>query len=224
VAEARLTLNVEKTVALTTTNENQIGPILITENLAGAFEYLELSLPAGFSWVEDTAVFDPLNGLGADSDGGHREFAAEVERDNKYGVSKLRVSLLGDPSQSRGSLRLTVNINADDEISSYGSVTVFVESQAEPSTNTLHIGSLAEQEVTVSAGSAAQLYGGFLNQKIPNITISENAPETLMAQGRQIKLQLPNWAKWATVPLVKVEGSTELKLGLDDGNRGLFKR
>ena len=129
----------------------------------------------------------------------------------------------GGSHRSRGSVRLTVNIEVDEETPAYGSVSASVDGRAEPSVTSLHIGSLAGKKVTVSAGAAAQLYGGFLNQKIPNITISENTPDTLLAQGRQIKLQLPDWAKWAEVPLVKVEGSTEMKLGLDEGNRAYLK-
>ncbi len=220
VASQKLDLSSEKTPFLTSGSQT-VGPILVTENMPGAFRYLELTLPAGYSWISETAVINPGLGLTRDYDGSNgneRDYKATYYNEKRYGQSVLRVELTGDASTVAGTLRIECGVDVDEGKAAAGSVDITVEGSAKPSIKTLKIGSFSEQETSVTASTAKALYGGLLGQEIADITISELVPGTLVG-GRKVTLALPSWAKWDVYPTVQVQGVTELSVHTDLGEK-----
>lgn len=152
-----------------------------------------------------------------DNDGdSERDYDVDVSED-KYGFSVLTLSLEGHSSDTKGTLRLTCDVDVDDSLVTLGDVNLAVSGEADPAPATLKVGTYTEQNVAVTAAEARQFYGGLRGQDLPIITIAENAPGTLDGDGRKIILELPSWAAWDTPPQVQTEGSGELTLVLDNG-------
>jgi len=217
VEEVKLSLSAEEKPSFVT--NQRVGPILISENMASAFDYIELSLPAGFAWVEDSATLDPGLGLDRDYDNDgseERDFKTSVSKD-KYGYSILKVERTKQESTAKGTLRIECDVEIDEDRVAHGDVFVQVEGDAEPTTKSLMIGDYEEQSVSVTAGTPSKLYGGLFDQDIADIIIEESAPGSLMGDDQTVTLELPDWAEWSEAPEVKLEGSSELKLSLDNG-------
>lgn len=210
IETAKLSLKAEKEPFLAT--DQKVGPILISENMGGAFDYVELALPPGFTWNAATASVDAGLGLVRNNEG----FALSEYRD-KYGASVLRVERAGAKSTARGTLRVECFVEVDDNSVSAGDVRVSVSGSADPDISTLKVGTYNTRSVTVTGGTVSQLYGGLRDQLIGDITIRENAPNTLIGGDRTITLELPAWAKWANEPQVQLSGTSELGLGLQGG-------
>lgn len=220
VASQKLDLSSEKTPFLTSGSQT-VGPILVTENMPGAFRYVELTLPAGYSWIPETAVINPGLGLTRnydESDGNERDYLATYFNEKRYGQSVLRVELTGEASIVAGTLRIECEVGVDEGKAAAGNVDITVEGSAKPSAKTLKIGSFSEQITSVTAETAKVLYGGLLSQEIADITISELVPGTLVG-GREVTLVLPSWAKWDLYPTVQVQGVTELSVHTDQGEK-----
>lgn len=213
VASQRLDISSEKTPFLTSGSQT-VGPILVTENMPGAFKYIELTLPAGYSWIPDTATINPGLGLTRDYDGSNgneRDYTTAYFDEKRYGQSVLRVELTGADSVVAGTLRIECGVDVDEGKAAAGSIIATVEGSAKPSAKTLTIGNFSEQKATVTADSPKALYGGLLGQEIADITISELVPGTLTGE-RKVTLALPSWAKWDVYPTVQVQGVTELSI------------
>ena len=217
VETAKLSLKVEKEPFLAT--DQRVGPVLISENMGGAFDYVELALPQGYTWHAATASVDPGLGLVRDYDGDgaeERDFKLS-EYSDKYGSSVLRVERLGAKSTARGTLRVECYVEVDDDSASAGDVRISVSGSSNPDVSTLKVGTYNTRSITVSYSTASQLYGGLRDQLIGDITIKENAPNTLAGGSRTVTLELPAWAKWANEPRVQLSGTSELELGLKGG-------
>ncbi|MBM7853706.1 hypothetical protein JOC37_000071 [Desulfohalotomaculum tongense] len=216
VAEGELKVSAEKVPYIVV--DKRIGPIVVSENMSRAFDYIEFSLPSGFEW-EDSAVIDPGLGLVRDYDGDgveERDYKVSIYK-NKYGRSVLKVELIGEKSTHRGTLRIECDVDVDEDIASYGDVKVQISGSSDPDKDTLKVADYNEQKVSVSAGSPKHLSPGLVDQEIAEITIKENAPGALIDGGRYVDLVLPSWAQWAEEPYVEIEGTTELELGLSAG-------
>ena len=222
VEEAQLSLKVDRTPLPSLLADSRVGPIVINENVGGAFEYLELSLPPGYKWDASQTVITPGLGLENDYDKDgveERAYIFKIIKD-KYGRSVLRITfdpVKNRPSETKGKLTIDSFVTLEKGSATYGDVNVAVTGSTNPTPTTLRIGSYSEQKVTVSAGTPKKLYGGMLNQDLADITIAENAPGSLIANRRTVDIELPDGAKWASEPVVKVEGTTELSLGLQGG-------
>jgi len=217
VEEVKLSLSAEKKPSFVT--NQKVGPILITENMASAFDYIELSLPAGFEWIEDSVTLDPGLGLDRDYDNDgseERDYKISVSKD-KYGYSVLKVARTKQESTAKGTLRIECDVDIDEDRVTYGDVLVRVDGDAEPTTKSLTIGDYEEQSVSVTAGTPTKLYGGLFDQDISDITIQEGAPGSLRGDNQMVTLELPDWAEWSEAPEIKLEGSSELRLSLDNG-------
>lgn len=216
VDTAKLTLEAEKIPSLVA--DQRVGPILITENMGGAFDYIEFSLPPGFKWEGDSAFIDPGLGLNGDYDWDdilERDYTVDVFN-NKYGHSVLRVERQGERSTSKGNLRVECNVTVNEGIAAYGDVYVTVSGEAGPTSSQLKVATYNERTISISTRNTKQLYGGLSSQEIGEIILSENAPGALIGNGRVVNLELPSWAKWDEVPSVYIEGATELELGLNN--------
>ncbi|MDD2421320.1 MAG: copper amine oxidase N-terminal domain-containing protein [Heliobacteriaceae bacterium] len=214
VSTLRLNLSTEKTPSLMT-GSRMVGPIVISENMPGAFQYIELTLPTGFTWnLPDppAAVITPGLGLVRDLalDGtNERDYEITEYKDTRYGQSVLRIQLTGESSTVAGNLRIECLLDVDETKAATGDVNLTVAANTNLSTKTLKIGSVVQQGVSVSAQAPKSLFGGLRDQEIAEITITEVAPETLSG-GRKVVLVLPSWAKWDIYPTVQVQGTTEL--------------
>jgi len=222
VAQAALDVRTEKTTSLVA--DQKVGPIVFTENIGGAFNFVELSLPGGYSWEEGSVVLDPGLGLAPDynADGkSERSFKNTVYED-KFGHSVLQVQLQGQPSSTSGTLRVEARVIVDEQEAAAADVVLEVSGDAETRISSLKIGTYASQKVTVApTGTAPTIYGGAMGWDITEITITENAPGALLGGGRAVTIELPSWARWTEAPIVKVEGSNELKLKLENGRAAI---
>jgi|GEM_PF-2195216 len=218
VQAAQITVEVEEVQYI---DESQtLGPIKISENMAGTFEYIELALPGGFTWKPDTCYLDAVLGL-RDLDGNGDEIddfeVSEIE--NKYGQSVLRIETRTDSgtgeklkSTSIGKLSIECEVETNDDSITYGDVSAKLTGNADPSPTSIKVGSYSEQKISLTAGTATTLYSGLREQDIPNITIAENSPNTLISD-RTITLSLPDWAAWASIPNIQIEGGDTLDVG-----------
>jgi hypothetical protein len=214
-----LELKAERTPSLTT-GSNTVGPILVTEKIEESFDWIELTLPNGFTWSPGTVVLNPGLGLSRNDDG-DEEYERDYEYtfdEDRYGQSVLRVALTDDSEKSsaEGTLRIECDVEVDEDKASPGNVTVVVDGNEDPSVSSLTIGTFSLQEYTISAKTAPTLYGGLRSQEIADITITELVPGTLL-KGRSVTLSLPSWAKWDGDVTVQVEGVTELSTSSDNG-------
>ncbi|MGE5398195.1 MAG: copper amine oxidase N-terminal domain-containing protein [Chitinophagales bacterium] len=203
---------------------SEVGPVTVTENLPGAFQYLDYTLSPGYSWILDSLYIEPTLGLKIDTNGdglyNKEDFQTELYT-SKFGDSVLRISLNGK-SKTKGTFKFGGYINVEPD-APIGDVNITVEGESDPSPLTLKLGTHTEYKTVMSAGTAPTLYPGRADQNIAEITITENTPGTLLTE-REISLELPQWAQWSKVPKVKAENSDGLMIGapyLTEENRCL---
>ncbi|MDD4627735.1 MAG: hypothetical protein PHP87_11755, partial [Syntrophomonas sp.] len=213
IMSARLTVEASE-VQFLVGSEQALGPIRVTENMPGTFEYIEMTLPGGYQWNQDSCYIDPMLGFRHDFNGDGRydkdDFMISVEGD-KYGQSILHIEALGK-TKTVGKMEIECKVQFKDEHSSYGDLSLQLKSNAELNVSSLKVASYSQQKIDLSVQNVKDVYGGLCAQKIGNIIISENAPTTL-ASNRRVTLSLPEGAKWAGLPSVKLEGDKYLDIG-----------
>ncbi|MDD4627395.1 MAG: hypothetical protein PHP87_10005, partial [Syntrophomonas sp.] len=213
IMAARLTVEASE-VQFLVGSEQALGPIRVTENMPGTFDYIEMTLPGGYQWNQDSCYIDPMLGFRHDFNGDGRydkdDFIISVEGD-KYGQSILHIEALGK-TKTVGKMEIECKVQFKDEHSSYGDLSLQLKSNAELNVSSLKVASYSQQKIDLSVQNVKDVYGGLCAQKIGNIIISENAPTTL-ASNRRVTLSLPEGAKWAGLPSVKLEGDKYLDIG-----------
>ncbi|ABI67494.1 copper amine oxidase N-terminal domain-containing protein [Syntrophomonas wolfei] len=213
ILSARLTVEASE-VQFIVSREQVLGPIKVTENMSGTFEYLKMTLPGGYQWIKEKCYIDPMLGFRVDHNGDGRydenDFLISVEVD-KYGQSTLRIETMFRTT-TIGKMEIECPVQLTDRQSSYGELNLQLNSNAELNVSSLKAGSYSQQKTDLSVQNSREAYGGLCAQKIGNIIISENAPET-MVRNRYITLTLPKGAKWAKLPSVKLEGDNYLDIG-----------
>ncbi len=215
ILSARLTVEASE-VQFLVGREQTLGPIKVTENIPGTFGYLELTLPSGYEWNKDSCYIDPMLGFRQDlnSDGRYDEydFTITVEGD-KYGQSTLRIEpLYQQRTTTVGKMEIECKIHFTDKHNSYGDLSLQLKSNAELNLSSLKVASYSQQKINLTVQNKNEVYGGLSAQKIGNIIISENAPETLV-NNRYVTLSLPQGAKWAVLPSIQLEGDNYLDTG-----------
>lgn len=210
-----LYLSMEKNVPLAP-GRQVVGPIVVTENIPGAFQCVELTLPTGCSWVSGTAVISPSLGLSRDYDLNkinERDFNTSYENESRYGQSVLRVQLAGEPSLVSGALRIECGVELDETKASPGNVIVTVAGSSKPVSKKLTLGTYSKDKASLLADTVRTVYSGLRGQEISDFTIAEQSPGGLQGGGRSVSLLLPSWATWEVYPTISVVDSTELSVG-----------
>lgn len=214
IQSARLTVEVSEQQFLVG-NTQTLGPIKVSENMPATFEYIDLILPGGYTWDVDSCYIDPMLGLRQDlnNDGRYdeKDFLLSVEND-KYGQSVLHIEILNqERTATIGKMEILCNVDVEDGSVSYGDVNLRLESNADLNTSSLKVATFSQQKIDLKGENIKEIYGGLCAQKTGDIVIAENAPETLI-EDRKISIELPEGAKWSTIPSVQLEGDNYLDI------------
>ncbi|OEH85478.1 hypothetical protein BHU72_05170 [Desulfuribacillus stibiiarsenatis] len=167
-------------------NNNEVI-FTLTESIAGALDTkassLKLTLPNGYTWSNTSASAvivgnQVVNALTSSSDG--RVLTVDTQK-------------AGSPSKSI--IRLTANVNVNDNVAKHGDVIATVSGDNKFNAAELTVAKYADFGVKTSVKDKKSIVAGQANKKIGTVVVEETAPASLV-NGRTIYLTLPEGAKW----------------------------
>jgi len=175
--------------------------IRVTEATAGTLKKgkaLKVKLPRGFEW-------DHIDGYTPeDLVFGDDEALEEV----KYSISDdgrtLTIEFKFKDGKDKTGVRTAFDVSGRIKVSNLvrankGDVVATVSGDYTTSPEELLVGVYGDYDFDIEAGEPKTVYAGRVKQAIADITISEEIAGTFIG-GRYVILELPDWAKWGTLP------------------------
>jgi len=167
--------------------------IRVTEATAGTLKEdkaLKVKLPRGFEWVPNKFEDKVIYGNGS------------VKGD--YVVSNdgrtVTITFKDASERERTAIDITGKIIVSDPArAKKGDIVATVSGDYTTDPEELVVGVYGDFEFDVEAGDPETVYAGRVKQAIADITISEEIAGTFI-HGRYVILELPDWAKWGTLP------------------------
>lgn len=182
--------------------------IRVTEATAGTLKEgkaLKVKLPRGFEWDESEFYDDKGEPRG-------RLVFGDEDLDVKYSFSDDgRTLTIGfefgddeDNEKDKTRVRTAFDVFGGIKVSNLvrvnkGDVVATVSGDYTTSPEELLVGVYGDYDFDIEAGEPKTVYAGRVKQAIADITISEEIAGTFI-NGRYVILELPDWAKWGTLP------------------------
>jgi hypothetical protein len=194
-------------------NNQEIGAIRIVESKPGALasgKNLDLVLPDGFTWS---------GGIGANNGDYNYSGAFAGTPNTAFGtvgttnsnLSRLRLTITSASTITPGVITITgLKVDAKDDVS-LGDMAVSVGGDA--TSQSLVLAKVEDYGYELSVDSMTTFYAGDDEQKIANFWLKELAKESIVGNGRTIKITLPSDMAWLEVPAsISTDSGTFVKL------------